>query len=350
MRKAELDLEHTRIDAPIGGRIGGLLVHEGDVVKANETTLVTLNQIAPIDVRFTVPEQQLPAVQAALAAGTVPVTAHPGGSPEPPETGQLVFVDNAVDRTTGTIALKGRFENAQRHLWPGEYVDVVMQIGTRVDAVVVPERAVQAGQDGDIVFVVGADDKAQVRKVRVDLTHRGSTVIAEGIEPGRPRRGRRAAPALARGRGDGRGGAGPGRRPAGRALVNVAEPFIRRPVMTTLLMSAVLLFGVAAYRELPVSDLPNVDFPTLLVSATLPGTDPETMASAVATPLERAFSTIAGIDAMSSVNALGTTQITVQFTPRARHRLRRTGRAGSDLRRARSPAARPPEPARPGAR
>ena len=96
--------------------------------------------------------------------------------------------------------------------------------------------------------------------------------------------------------------------------MNVAEPFIRRPVMTTLLMSAVLLFGVAAYRELPVSDLPNVDFPTLLVSATLPGTDPETMASAVATPLERAFSTIAGIDAMSSVNGLGTTQITVQFT------------------------------------
>jgi HAE1 family hydrophobic/amphiphilic exporter-1 len=84
--------------------------------------------------------------------------------------------------------------------------------------------------------------------------------------------------------------------------------------MTTLVMSAVLLFGIAAYRELPVSDLPNVDFPTLLVTATLPGTDPETMASAVATPLERAFSTIAGIDSMTSVSALGTTQITVQFT------------------------------------
>jgi HAE1 family hydrophobic/amphiphilic exporter-1 len=96
--------------------------------------------------------------------------------------------------------------------------------------------------------------------------------------------------------------------------VNVAEPFIRRPVMTTLVMGAVLLFGIAAYRELPVSDLPNVDFPTLLVTASLPGTDPDTMASAVATPLERAFSTIAGIDSMTSVSALGTTQITVQFT------------------------------------
>jgi multidrug efflux system membrane fusion protein len=184
VRKAELDLEHTRIAAPIGGRVGSLLVHEGDVVKADDTELVTLNQIAPIDVRFTVPEQQLPAVQGALAAGPVPVTAHPGGSAEPPETGQVVFVDNAVDRTTGTIALKARFENAQRHLWPGQYVDVVMRIGTRADAVVVPEQAVQAGQDGALVFVVGAGDKAEVRKVRVDLTHRGQTVIAEGVAPG----------------------------------------------------------------------------------------------------------------------------------------------------------------------
>jgi multidrug efflux system membrane fusion protein len=184
VRKAELDLEYTRIEAPIGGRIGSLLVHEGDVVKANDTTLVTLNQIAPIDVRFTVPEQQLPAVQAALAAGPVPVSARPGGSSEPPERGELGFVDNAVDRTTGTIALKARFDNADRHLWPGQYVDVVMQIGTRENAVVVPEQAVQAGQDGSLVFVVGADGKAQVRQVRVDLTRRGTTVIAEGVAPG----------------------------------------------------------------------------------------------------------------------------------------------------------------------
>jgi len=96
--------------------------------------------------------------------------------------------------------------------------------------------------------------------------------------------------------------------------VNVSEPFVRRPVMTTLLMSALVLFGIAAYRQLPVSDLPNVDFPTLLVTTNLPGADPETMASAVATPLERAFSTIAGVDSMSSVNSLGTSQITLQFT------------------------------------
>src|SRR5438034_11510068 len=92
------------------------------------------------------------------------------------------------------------------------------------------------------------------------------------------------------------------------------ELFIRRPVMTTLVMSGILLFGLISYRYLPVSDLPNVDYPTIQVSATLPGASPETMSSAVATPLERQFSTIAGIDSMSSVSAQGLTQITIQFS------------------------------------
>ncbi|HXY54004.1 MAG TPA: efflux RND transporter permease subunit [Nitrospirota bacterium] len=96
--------------------------------------------------------------------------------------------------------------------------------------------------------------------------------------------------------------------------MNIAEPFIRRPVMTTLVMLAVLLFGMMAYQLLPVSDLPNVDFPTILVNASLPGASPETMASSVATPLERQFSTIAGLDSMTSVNALGITNITLTFS------------------------------------
>src|SRR5258706_12101698 len=96
--------------------------------------------------------------------------------------------------------------------------------------------------------------------------------------------------------------------------MNVPELFIRRPVMTTLVMSGILLFGIISYRYLAVSDLPNVDYPTILVQANLPGASPETMASAVATPLERQFTTIAGIDSMSSVSALGLTQITIQFS------------------------------------
>ncbi|MFO1501714.1 MAG: efflux RND transporter permease subunit [Verrucomicrobiota bacterium] len=96
--------------------------------------------------------------------------------------------------------------------------------------------------------------------------------------------------------------------------MNVPELFIRRPVMTTLVMSGILVFGIIAYRFLPVSDLPNVDYPTILVSASLPGASPQTMAASVATPLEKQFSTIAGIDSMSSVSALGVTQITIQFS------------------------------------
>src|SRR6185369_2006690 len=96
--------------------------------------------------------------------------------------------------------------------------------------------------------------------------------------------------------------------------MNIAAIFIRRPVMTTLVMVAILLFGVMAYRMLPVSDLPNVDFPTIQVSASLPGANAETMAAAVATPLERQFSTIAGLDSMTSASSLGSTSITLQFT------------------------------------
>src|SRR5205814_5918644 len=95
--------------------------------------------------------------------------------------------------------------------------------------------------------------------------------------------------------------------------MNIASIFIKRPVMTTLVMMAILLFGIMAYRQLPVSDLPNVDFPTIQVSAGLPGASPETMASAVATPLEKQFSTIAGLDSMTSANSLGSSSITLQF-------------------------------------
>jgi len=95
--------------------------------------------------------------------------------------------------------------------------------------------------------------------------------------------------------------------------VSLSELFIKRPIMTTLVMAAILIFGIFAYRLLPVSDLPNVDFPTILVSASLPGASPDTMASSVATPLEKQFSTIAGIDSMTSTSSLGQTNITIQF-------------------------------------
>lgn len=184
VRASKLDLGYTRILAPIRGRAGSLLVHEGDAVKANETALIELNQIAPIDVRFTVPETELPAIQAAIAAGAVPVHARPGGSAAPAAAGTLHFVDNTVDPATGTIALKARFDNEDLHLWPGQFVDVVVRLGERRNATVVPEQAVQPGQDGPIAFVVDPHDHAQVRKVGVDFSRGGETVVTRGLEPG----------------------------------------------------------------------------------------------------------------------------------------------------------------------
>ena len=112
--------------------------------------------------------------------------------------------------------------------------------------------------------------------------------------------------------------------------MNIAEMFIRRPVMTTLLSLAIVFFGIMAYRLLPVSDLPNVDFPTIVVSASLPGASPDTMASSIATPLEKQFSTIAGLDSMTSTSILGGTNITLQFTLCAQYRCGRAGRAVGD--------------------
>ncbi len=113
-------------------------------------------------------------------------------------------------------------------------------------------------------------------------------------------------------------------------IVNISEGFIKRPIATSLLMAAIALFGLVAYRSLPVSDLPNVDFPTLLVTAQLPGASPETMGASVATPLENQFSMIAGLESMTSVNSLGSTQVTLEFDLEPQPRRRRGRRPGGD--------------------
>jgi len=184
VRKAELDLEHTLLRAPLRGRAGSLNVHEGSVAKPNDTVLVTLRQIAPIDVRFSIPEQQLPSVQKAMAEGALQVTAHAEGSPDAPEVGRLVFVDNTVDRTTGTISLKGRFANDAARLWPGQFVDVTLRLGQRESALVIPDHAVSPGQSGDLVYVIDESSNAQPRKVKVAFSRGGESVIDEGLAPG----------------------------------------------------------------------------------------------------------------------------------------------------------------------
>ncbi len=182
---ASLNVQYARIRAPIAGRTGSLLVVAGNVVKANENQpLVVIRSLVPIRVRFAVPEENLSEIQRHMREGNVTVTAIPRGEQAQKATGRLVFLENSVDATTGTIDLKAEFANEQEGLWPGQFVDVAVELGVEKGATVVPEAAIQIGQEGSYAFVMGNDGKAHLRQVVVGRTIDGSTVIRRGVAPG----------------------------------------------------------------------------------------------------------------------------------------------------------------------
>jgi multidrug efflux system membrane fusion protein len=186
VENARLNLEYTTIRAPIGGRTGNLLVHEGNLVRASATEpLVVINRIRPILVRFPVPERHLPLLQR-YRNGRLPVYADPGGSGSMALEGRLTFIDNNVDPATGTILLKAEFPNAGRALWPGEFVNARLILFTERRACVVPAQAVTQGQEGLFVYVVQPDRTAALRPVTVSRTTDEWAVITRGIAPGDP--------------------------------------------------------------------------------------------------------------------------------------------------------------------
>ncbi|MCC6610408.1 MAG: efflux RND transporter periplasmic adaptor subunit [Burkholderiales bacterium] len=178
---ARLQLEYTTIRAPIVGYAGRIQIQKGNLVKANDTTpLVVLNQVHPIYVGFAIPEQSLPAVRKYLAEGPLAVEA---ASPEAGKraTGKLVFIDNAVDTTTGTIKLKGVFENRENALWPGQFVNVSLTLYDQKDALTVPSRAVQTGPNGQYVFVVRPDLSVEVRPVTIQRSEGELAIVGTGL-------------------------------------------------------------------------------------------------------------------------------------------------------------------------
>lgn len=183
---AELLLGYTEIRAPIAGRTGQLILHEGALVKANDVnqSIVTLNQIAPVAAAFSVPESSLNHIRAALAEGRAAVAVSDRTSGLIRTDGKLVFVDNAVDPTTGTITLKAIFENTDHMLWPGQFVQVQTKIGVDRGALVVPSAAVQTGQAGSQVYVVKADHSVELRPVKVLRSAGDELLIAEGLRAG----------------------------------------------------------------------------------------------------------------------------------------------------------------------
>lgn len=184
LENARLQLEYTTIRAPIGGYAGRIQIQKGNLVKANDATpLVVLNQVHPINVSFAIPEQALPAVRKHLAAGPLEVEASPPDAPKP-AVGKLVFIDNAVDSTTGTIRLKAVFENNENALWPGQFVTVFLKLYEDKNALTVPSKAVQTGPNGQYVFVVKSDMSVEIRPVTVDRSTGDLSVIATGLSKG----------------------------------------------------------------------------------------------------------------------------------------------------------------------
>ncbi|HOB33681.1 MAG TPA: efflux RND transporter periplasmic adaptor subunit [Verrucomicrobiota bacterium] len=185
LSNAQVNLEYTLIRAPITGRTGDLAAKSGNVVKATDNVLVTITRTKPVYVAFAVPEQHLPDIRRRAAEAALPVTAAPPGSTEPPAVGELTFLDNMVDTNTGTILLKATFPNTDERLWPGQFVQAVLTLSNITDAVVVPEHAVQTGQDGEFVFVVKPDDSTvEVRPVRAGVTYEGWRAVSGNIRPG----------------------------------------------------------------------------------------------------------------------------------------------------------------------
>lgn len=183
---AELQLSYATITAPIEGKTGDLLIHVGNLVKASNTNpLVVINQITPIYVAFTLPQEKFPFVQSEMAKGSVPVyvvdkTAPDGKMLE----GTLGFIDNTVDATTGTIQMKATFPNADQKLWPGQYVDVKIPLLQLRKALLVPTDAIQAGPNGNYVYIIGADKKAHLQLVTPGAAIDENTVINEGVKSG----------------------------------------------------------------------------------------------------------------------------------------------------------------------
>ena len=181
---AALQLGYCTITSPVDGRTGVLYVDQGNYVKANDVILITIDRIKPINVTFSVPERELPGIRKYMAQGPLKVTCEVPGEESQREEGTLAFVDNNVDASTGTVLLKATFDNAGARLWPGQYVDVVLTLAERANAVVVPSPAIQVSQSRSYVFVVKADRTVETRPVKQGAMFDGHTVVEEGLSAG----------------------------------------------------------------------------------------------------------------------------------------------------------------------
>jgi multidrug efflux system membrane fusion protein len=161
------------------------MAHAGDQIAASGgPPLLIIHQVEPIDVSFTLPEKELARVRSVMQSGALPVSALLPGEEQTPETGELSFIDNAVDTRTGTIRLKASFKNADRRLWPGQFITTVITLASFDNATVVPAAAVQTGQKGTYVYIAKSDGIAELRPVKTGIAFEDVTIVHEGVKPG----------------------------------------------------------------------------------------------------------------------------------------------------------------------
>lgn len=181
--EAKLSLEWTQVRAPISGRVGIALLKPGNIALANTEVLAVINQMQPIYVAFSLPEDSLRDVRTRMSAGHLTVTTYQPGSGNLLDTGELTFVDNAVDTASGMVSFRATFPNENETLWPGQFVDVTVKLAEEPDALVIPTTAIMEGQDGSQVFVV-ENGVAKIQKVEIERAAGDLTILKGGLNPG----------------------------------------------------------------------------------------------------------------------------------------------------------------------
>ena len=323
----------------------------GNIVQTSDTNgLLVITQMDRISDDFTVSEDQLPAVLSRQRAKqTLEVDAYSRDMTKKLAQGTLTTVDNQIDQTTGTIRIRATFDNKNNGLFPNQFVNARLLVQEKRGVVLLPNAAIQRNSDSTYVFLVKPDSTVTMRTITVGTTEDDKSENPFGAErrgrggddwrrqaaggaawrrrfrPSNPLRARLPAQLQARSRvqfqvrlrhrfgyGSGRG-TGPWCEWKRRAKMSPSRIFILRPIATSLLMVGVLLAGLVAFRELPISALPEVDFPTIQVTTLYPGANPDVMASSVTAPLERQFGQIPGLQQMTSTSSDGSSVITLQF-------------------------------------
>jgi multidrug efflux system membrane fusion protein len=184
VENAAIQIGYCSIHSPIDGVIGAISINQGNLIKEKDVAIATINQISPIRISFTLPQQYLPSIRKYMAVNTLEVIASiPGVEGQEPVHGSLLFIDNAVDTSTGTIRLWGISQNRRHMLWPGQFVNVVLKLAQEPNNIVVPSRAIQNGQQGQFVYVVKADNTVEVKPVTLQRVISSNSIV-EGVEPG----------------------------------------------------------------------------------------------------------------------------------------------------------------------